>query len=48
MKQYLKALQYCYESGIDVESIIIEAWGEAVAEVVFWWIYDISNLFKQK
>ena len=26
-----------------VEEILIEHWGELVAEVVFWWIYDVKD-----
>ena len=26
-----------------VEDIIIEHWGEIVAEVIFWWIYEVKD-----
>lgn len=26
-----------------VEDIIIDHWGELVAEVIFWWIYDVKD-----
>jgi len=26
-----------------IEDILIEHWGELVAEVVFWWIYDVKD-----
>jgi len=26
-----------------IEDILIEHWGETVAEVIFWWIYDVDD-----
>ena len=26
-----------------IEDLIVEMWGDAVAEVVFWWVYDVIN-----
>ena len=26
-----------------VEGILIEHWGNSVAEVVFWWVYEVEN-----
>lgn len=26
-----------------VENLIVEHWGEIVAEVIFWWIYDVVD-----
>ena len=26
-----------------IESIIIEHWGVLVAEVIFWWVYDVKD-----
>ena len=26
-----------------VENLIVEHWGELVAEVIFWWIYDVVD-----
>ena len=26
-----------------IEEILIEHWGNSVAEVVFWWVYEVEN-----
>ena len=26
-----------------VENLIVEHWGELIAEVIFWWIYDVVD-----